>query len=79
MLSPFTTDPLALTRQRLAQAETAYHNIQTGKMAKVLVDQNGERIEYQSANLTKLMLYIDQLKAQLGLGGAVAGPMRVFL
>lgn len=62
----------------LEDARKQYHLIATGKQAKVLVDQNGERIEYTSANLSKLAAYIADLERQLGIG-SVMGPMRTFL
>lgn len=71
---------LATTEQitaRLESAEEAYDQLVTGKMAKVLVDQNGERIEFTPANRSDLLAYIDSLKAQLGT--ANIGPLRVFL
>lgn len=55
----------------LAAARTAYHNLQTGTMPRVVVDQNGERVEYVAANKMALYTYIQQLEAQIGnCGGA---------
>jgi hypothetical protein len=53
--------------QRLADAETSYHNLLTGKSARVVVDQNSERVEFTAANATKLYSYIISLKEALGL------------
>lgn len=50
----------------LADAQVAYHNLMTGKMARVIVDSNGERVEFTSANADKLAKYIADLKQQLG-------------
>lgn len=61
----------------LREAEDAYHEIQLGRGVRTLVDQNGERIEYQTANLPRLAAYIHQLKRELGLV-SVGGPARVF-
>lgn len=49
----------------LADAQKAYHALQTGTMARVVVDQNGERVEFVAANSTKLYAYIQTLQAQL--------------
>lgn len=68
-----------IIRQRLAQAEQAYHDLMTGKSAKVFVDQNGERVEFNTANARPLQSYIEELKGMLGLQGRIVGPMRVFL
>lgn len=60
--------------RRLDEAEDALHRLQIGGMAKVYVDQNGERVEYASANSNKLIGYIAGLKAQLGMTTG-QGPM----
>jgi hypothetical protein len=65
-------------QQWLTEAEKAYRLLVTGQQAKVLVDQNGERIEFVAANAPRLLAYIDSLKAQLGAAPTYA-PMRVFL
>jgi hypothetical protein len=62
---------------RLNQAETAYHELMTGRQPRVLVDQNGERVEYNPSNAFRLAAYIADLKRQLGL--ISVGPMRVWL
>lgn len=68
---------MATVQERLEQAEAAYHDLQTGRMARVFVDQNGERVEYNPTSAARLAMYINELKRQLGL--ATPGPMRVFL
>lgn len=66
--------------ERLLEATAAYHEITLGRGVRTLVDQNGERIEYQMTNLGALARYIEQLKRQLGLLPAGSdGPMRVLL
>lgn len=72
-----TTEERALLTARLADAEAQYHLVLTGQTARVFVDQNGERIEYTSANAARLAAYIADLKRQLGLT-TVTGPMRVW-
>ncbi len=46
---------------RLSQAEEALHNLVTGKMASVVVDQNGERVEFSKTNIADLRAYIATL------------------
>lgn len=48
-----------------------------GQSARVVVDQNGERVEYTPANSTKLSAYINDLKRQLGT--LIVGPMNIFM
>lgn len=50
----------------LAEAQVAYHKLMTGKMARVIVDSNGERVEFTAANADKLAKYIADLKQQIG-------------
>lgn len=50
--------------EQLASARQAYHALQTGTMARVVVDQNGERVEFVAANKANLYSYIQQLAAQ---------------
>lgn len=52
---------------RLAQAQEALHNLVTGKMASVVVDQNGERVEFSKTNVGALQSYIATLT------GAISG------
>ncbi len=65
------------TQTDLDAAKIARHNLITGKMAKVIVDQNGERVEFNSTNLKQLNAYIADLEKQLGIR-TTTGPMRVF-
>lgn len=67
-------------QQRLDAAEAAYDRLMTGKAVRVLVDQNGERVEFTPANAARLAAYILDLQQQLGLTRTrVIGPMRPFL
>jgi len=50
---------------RLADAKEAYHSLMTGTMARVIVDQDGQRTEFTAANATKLYGYIQALEAQV--------------
>ncbi len=51
--------------EKLADAERALHELVTGTSPRVVVDQNGERIEYTAASAPRLRAYIDDLKRQL--------------
>ena len=66
---------MTLTEQ-LAEARAAYHELITGKAARVVVDQSGERVEFVAANSQKLYLYIQSLERQLGVSAVVqpVGP-----
>ncbi len=73
-----TSAERAVLQGRLTDAETQYHLLMTGQTAKVFVDQNGERIEYQQASAQRLAAYIADLKRQLGIGCAT-GPLNVWM
>lgn len=62
-------------QQRLAEAETAYHRLMTGTSVQEVVDQNGERVRYTPVNVTRLAVYIAELKRQTS-GVNDTGPMR---
>ncbi|MCL1124150.1 gpW family protein [Shewanella surugensis] len=51
---------------KLQQAETAYHRLQTGTMA-VSITEDGQQIDFNRANIHQLKNYIDELKLQLGM------------
>jgi len=53
--------------QKLEEAEKAYHALATGTMARVIVDRNGERVEFTVANRQGLYSYILELRQSLGL------------
>ena len=63
-MSIIPTDETDLQRakRRLAEAEEAMHALQIGQNARVIVDQNGERIEYSAANRADLRSYIERLR-----------------
>lgn len=73
-----TTEEIATYTQRLSEAEDAYHKIALGGQPKVYVDQNGERVEYQMANLDRLRSYIHSLRLALG-KTTTTGPLTVFM
>ena len=71
-----TAEQRVVLTTRLAEAEKAYHDLQTGQQARVLVDQSGERIEFTPATAPRLAAYITDLKRQLGmLAISSTGPM----
>ena len=74
-----TTEQRTLYTARLTQAEQAYHDLRTGQMARVFVDQNGERVEYATTNTNGLRTYILELKATLGLPSGIVGPMQAWM
>lgn len=51
--------------QQIADAQAQYHLLMTGQKASVLVDQNGERIEFFATNASALAAYIAKLQSQL--------------
>lgn len=57
---------MSTKQQQLKEARTAYHALQTGTMPRVVVDQDGSRVEYAPSNKTVLYGYIQQLEAELG-------------
>ena len=74
-----TPEETVTLKTRLLEAELAYHRLQTGQMPKVVVDQNGERVEFNAGNSTKLQAYIAELKFALGGVGQRVGPARVLI
>jgi len=68
-------------KARLQEAETAYHQLVTGQMASVVVDQNGERVEYVRANASRLKAYIEELRNQIAAleGKPIGGPLNVWM
>lgn len=68
------------TQQKLDDASAAYHVLMTGASPRVVVDQNGERVEFTAANAARLQAYITQLTNQLAdeTGACRArGPLRM--
>lgn len=53
--------------RQLKEAQAAYHNLLIGGSARVVVDQNGERVEFTVARKTDLYNYILQLQGILGI------------
>lgn len=57
--------PVETLQTRLAEAEAAYHRLMSGQSARVVVDQNGERVEFSSVSAGSLYAYIARLRAEL--------------
>lgn len=66
---------------RLAEAETALHNVLIGKGVAEFRDFNGELVRYSKTDTSSLRAYIKELQDQVAilLGTPnTGGPMRVF-
>ena len=72
-------DPVerAKLQARLEEAETALHRLSVGGQARVVVDQNGERVEFFATRRNELRAYIMDLRSRLGLDLGISGPMGV--
>ena len=57
---------MATTQQKLDQAKEAKHKLATGQLARVFMDQNGERVEFTTTNMGQLDRYIAELQAEIG-------------
>ena len=66
-------------QDKLAEAEAAYHNLMTGSLARVVVDQNGERVEFTATNASRLYQYIQTLKSQINPAVSYQGGPARFL
>ena len=72
-----TTEQRAVYEARLAEAEQAWHDLNVGGKPRVVVEQNGERVEFFASNRTGLRSYIWELKSALGLPLGISGPLSV--
>lgn len=70
--------PTKTTQMLLLEAREAYHALNTGTLARVFVDQNGERVEYNSTNRQALANYIRELE-QIASGRPLAGGPARFI
>ena len=71
---------MASNAAKLVEAETAYHNLIIGGAVRVVVDQNGERVEYTATNAAKLLAYIADLRSLIADEAGLyrpRGPARV--
>lgn len=75
-----TPERRIILQARLDAAEAAYDKLMSGKAPRVLVDGNGERVEFTPANAGRLAAYILELQTLLGIARTrTPGPMRTFL
>lgn len=70
----------AKVQARLEDAEIKYHQLNTGTMARVIVDQNGEQVQFTAATRAGLYSYIQSLRGQLGYAptNTASRPIRYF-
>lgn len=73
-----TAEERAIFTTRLSEAENALHQLSLGSHARVVVDHNGERVEFTSPNAAKLRAYIEELKIALG-KRTISGPLRPWM
>jgi len=52
-------------RARITRLEAAYDDLMSGKAIRRFVDQNGETVEYSTANAVNLLKLINDLKAMV--------------
>lgn len=64
----------ATTQSLLDEAKAAYHQLMIGGSARVVVDGNGERVEFTAANASRLQAYITQLENQLAAENGTSRP-----
>lgn len=74
-----TSEQRALYTARKTAAEAAYHSLLLGTQARVVVDQNGERVEYTAANRSALKAYIQELTDLLAEVSTRSGPIKTWL
>ena len=60
-----TPAEIAAIKARIVKLEASYDAIMSGTAVKKFVDQNGEQVEYTSANAAKLLAFIQQLQAMV--------------
>ena len=70
---------VATATQYLEEAEAALHALMVGGSARVVVDQNGERVEYTSANRQALQAWITKLEGIIAGKAPTVGPLQVLM
>ena len=66
--------------EKLVEAEAAYHELMISGSIRVVVDQNGERVEYNKVDAPKLLAYIAELRGLIAAQSGLApnrGPAKV--
>lgn len=71
---PQTPEEIAALRALIAEARSSYHSLMTGTMARVVVDQDGQRVEFTATNAARLYQYIGQLEALLPVDAGFCRP-----
>lgn len=68
------------TQVQLDEARAAYYRIITGQSVTVVIDQNGERIEFQKANVSALAELIRKMELDINasINASALSPLRVF-
>lgn len=59
---------VAVLETRLAEAESALHNLQMGTMIQKITQPDGKEVVFTPANINRLVQYCAQLNRQLGRG-----------
>jgi len=62
---PLSEAERLLVEAQLNEAVAAYHQLTVGRSASVIVDQNGERVEFTMTNSARLAQYITSLRLKL--------------
>lgn len=78
---PLTAAERLVVQAQLDEAVAAYHQLTIGQQARVVVDQNGERVEFTASNSAKLASYITSLRMKLapvGCGVPAVAPAQFF-
>lgn len=83
MSCSLTPQECADLKAKIADLEKTYEELLSGRKARVLVDQNGERIEFNGGNTQRLWNYILTLKNQYdnccgGKRTAMSRPIRPY-
>jgi hypothetical protein len=76
--STLTAEETATYTANLAEAESALHKLLIGGHARVVVESNGERVEFTAGNAQRLRAYIEELKIALG-KKTVCGPLKPWM
>lgn len=69
---------MTMTNQQLLDsARKAHHDLITGSKPLVVVDQNGQRVEFGKVQIPQLLSYIRQLETLCGCNAVpvVSGPL----
>lgn len=59
-----TPQECAAMQAKIADLRQSYEDLLSGRKARVLVDQNGERIEFNAGNPRALLTYIQGIESE---------------